>query len=182
MTGDNDIHVQLLDPATGALLLAAPHVIADTTAAEGNSSAAGWGLAGLAVALTGGETDGSYTQLVRTSAGDGADDLIIGDDAVDRMTGGPGDDTLSGLANADALAGGAGADRLHGGDGDDRLNGGPGNDTLDGGDGVDTADYSDGAAVDVNLGLAGFQNTGGGGHRPPGQLREPGRLERAPTA
>ena len=182
LVGDNDIYVQLLDPVSGALLLDAPDIIINSTSQETDSSAAGWGLAGLAVALTGGASpDVKVRELVRTSTGDGADDLITGDDARDHMDGGVGDDTLSGLANDDSLVGGSGldqllggdggdtleggdqADNLQGGDGDDWLDGGDAGDTLNGGLGADLADYSNTTAVSVDLGLTGFQNTGGGG-------------------
>jgi Ca2+-binding RTX toxin-like protein len=152
--GGSGIQLQLIDPATGNPLLAAPLVIADTAAGETDPSAAAWGLAGVAVAFKGGGFDLGAHRLVRTSGGDAADDLIVGDDAVDRFDGGDGADTLSGLANADAL---------DGGNGDDVLSGGAGQDVLEGGFGLDTADYAGGAAVRVDLGVAGFQNTGGAG-------------------
>jgi Ca2+-binding RTX toxin-like protein len=73
-------------------------------------------------------------------------------------------DVLSGSNERDVLRGGGGSDRLTGADGGDVLDGGVGRDTLDGGGGVDWATYATaGSAVTVNLGKAGFQNTGGGG-------------------
>jgi hypothetical protein len=181
VAGDTDVHLQLINPANGARLLEFAHIVDGTTAFEEESSAAEWGLAGLAVALEGSSSDVDVLQLVRTSTGDGADDLITGDEARDFMDGGIGEDTLSGLANDDRLVGGSGLDQLFGGDGDDSLSGGDngdnlqggdGDDSLDGGDagdtlnggaGVDTVDYSQATAVTVDLGLTGFQNTGGGG-------------------
>ena len=162
--GDNDVFLQLVDPATGARLLDWPHVIAQTTGDETGSSAAAWGLAGVAVAYQGGVHDVGVNQLVRTSSGDGADDVIVGDDAVDRLFGGLGDDILLGYANADILVGNVGHDDLRGGGGDDLLNGGLGDDVLDGGLGADTVDYSFfGGAVSVDLGVAGAQDTGAAG-------------------
>jgi hypothetical protein len=131
--GHSDVWTQLFDPSTGQAILDAPVVVAAGAGDETDSTAAAWGLAGLAVSQTGGADDVEVLQLTRTSVGDGADDVILGDDAVDLIDGGGGSDTLSGLANAD---------RLDGGDGDDLLIGGAGDDTLTGGDGTDTADYS----------------------------------------
>lgn len=161
--GDNDVVLQLVDPATGARLLDWPHIIAETTSDETGSAAAAWGLAGVAVAYRGGVHDIGVDQLVRTALGDGADDVIAGDDAVDRLAGGLGDDILFGYANADDLRGEGGHDDLRGGDGDDLLNGGPGDDVLNGGLGADTADYSGAGGVQVDLGLTGVQNTIGAG-------------------
>jgi Ca2+-binding RTX toxin-like protein len=87
---------------------------------------------------------------------------------------------LNGTIFADIIAGQGGNDTLNGGFGNDTLKGGLGTDTLNGGLGTDTADYSNGfvdptgpvgpiftigatAGVNVNLNLAGFQNTGGAG-------------------
>jgi hypothetical protein len=161
--GDNDIYLQLIHPVTGALLLAGPHIVVGTTAEETDSSTAAWGLAGVAAAYKGGVDDLAAEQLVRTSTGDGDDDVIVGDDAVDRITGGLGDDILLGNANADRLVGGEGHDDLRGGAGDDLLDGGLGDDILDGGLGADSADYSGGGAVQVDLRLTGVQNTIGAG-------------------
>ena len=75
-----------------------------------------------------------------------------------------GNDVLWGLGGADTLSSGIGDDTLYGGAGDDGLSGGDGNDLIDGGDGDDTVDYSAAAAaVMVNLGLAGVQDTLGAG-------------------
>jgi len=88
-------------------------------------------------------------------------------------TGGANIDTLTGIENLtgsdfnDTLTGDANANVLSGGDGDDILVGGGGDDTLDGGNdgaGGDTADYSSAlTAVNVDLNIAGPQNTGGAG-------------------
>ena len=80
----------------------------------------------------------------------------------DRLTGNAGDNALVSVSGNDTLDGGYGNDTLSGGAGNDRLTGGPGDDRLDGGLGVDTIVYV-GAAVTVNLGLSGPQNTGGMG-------------------
>jgi Ca2+-binding RTX toxin-like protein len=161
--GDNDVFLQLIDPETGGLLLSIPYTIGNTALDETGSSAAALGLGGVAVSYQGGQDDIAVQQLVRTSAGDAADDVIIGDDAIDRVTGGLGDDILVGAANADRLAGGDGHDDLRGGDGDDLLDGGPGDDVLDGGSGVDTVQYADAGPVRVDLARTGVQDTGGAG-------------------
>ncbi|HEX6740182.1 MAG TPA: hypothetical protein VF079_00095, partial [Sphingomicrobium sp.] len=80
------------------------------------------------------------------------------------IIGNDGANIITGTAFADTLSGNAGADQLVGGSGDDILDGGTGDDTLDGGDGLDTADYSLAASgIDVDLSVAGPQNTGGSG-------------------
>ena len=92
---------------------------------------------------------------------------------VENITGSYYDDTLSGNSSTntieagngnDVIDGHGGDDTLRGGDGDDILNGGGGNDGLYGNAGIDTAAYSDAAAaVTVNLGMLGAQDTGGAG-------------------
>jgi Ca2+-binding RTX toxin-like protein len=73
-------------------------------------------------------------------------------------------DMLNGTADDDPMVGGTGNDTLNGLAGNDRLDGGPGSDVLNGGPDSDTADYSSASsAVNVHLGIAGPQDTGGGG-------------------
>lgn len=104
------------------------------------------------------------------SGGDGSD-RISGGNGRDVISGGSGNDYISGGAEADLLSGDAGRDRLYGesgndslygGDGNDYLYGGWGNDLIDGGNGADTAFFLGVAAVSVNLGISGAQNTGYG--------------------
>ncbi|CUS33712.1 conserved hypothetical protein [Candidatus Nitrospira nitrosa] len=111
-----------------------------------------------------GATAGVTVNLGLTGAqntgGAGTDTLtsmenVIGTNFADRLTGNSANNVLSGLAGNDTLVGGSG---------NDQLNGGSGNDRVDGGTGIDTADYSTAtAAVTVNLGNIGAQNTGGAG-------------------
>ena len=71
---------------------------------------------------------------------------------------------LTGSASADTLTAAKGGSVLEGLGGDDTLIAGPGADTLDGGSDSDTASYALAkAAVTVNLGLSGPQDTGGAG-------------------
>ncbi|WP_310468271.1 calcium-binding protein [Sphingomonas sp.] len=82
----------------------------------------------------------------------------------DTIHGGDGDDTIAGQGGNDILYGDTANDTLFGGSGADSLVGGAGNDILDGGSGTDVAYYAAAAAaVTVNLGLAGAQNTLGAG-------------------
>jgi Ca2+-binding RTX toxin-like protein len=75
-----------------------------------------------------------------------------------------GADTVMGSIYDDKLSGLAGNDVLQGGAGNDLLIGGKGNDLLDGGAGVDTASYAGATlAVQVDLAIAGPQNTGSEG-------------------
>lgn len=70
---------------------------------------------------------------------------------------GIGQDRFSGI---EVVIGSAFADRLSGSTRADVLIGGGGNDRIAGGSGIDTASYADaGAAVKVNLGLSGAQDT-----------------------
>lgn len=76
-------------------------------------------------------------------------------------TGGGGSDTLMSIENA---VGSAFNDTLLGDGNANTFEGGRGNDTLNGAAGLDTASYaSASAAVTVNLGTSGAQNTGGAG-------------------
>lgn len=77
----------------------------------------------------------------------------LGTDAADQLSGTAGDDIIDGLAGDDVIFGLAG---------DDWLIGGPGNDRLEGGDGFDIAAYETATSgVNVDLGIAGAQATGG---------------------
>ena len=85
-------------------------------------------------------------------------------------TGGAGRDTLISIENLtgsnhdDTLTAAAAGSMLQGLDGNDKLVSGAGNDTLDGGGGSDTASYASAkAAVTVNLGITGPQDTHGAG-------------------
>jgi Ca2+-binding RTX toxin-like protein len=78
--------------------------------------------------------------------------------------GGSGADTVRGGGTLDTLVGNAGDDVLDGWFGNDTLSGGLGNDTLIGGEGLDTATYVNATAgVNVDLRIAGAQDTGGEG-------------------
>jgi Ca2+-binding RTX toxin-like protein len=81
---------------------------------------------------------------------------IVGSAAPDLLLGGQKPDVVCGLGGDDSVAGLNGNDTLLPGIGDDSVNGGSG---------VDTVSYADVAAggVNVNLSLAGAQNTGGAG-------------------
>ena len=86
---------------------------------------------------------------------------------------GSGNDTVGGSAKNEFLYGGAGddkllghggADFLYGGSQNDELQGGAGNDVMFGGDGWDMVNYqADDAAVRVDLGITGMQDTVGSG-------------------
>jgi Ca2+-binding RTX toxin-like protein len=109
--------------------------------------------AGVAVSLALQGTD-------QATGGAGTDTLL----GFERLAGSTFNDVLTGDIAGNVLQGGGGSDRLAGADGSDVLDGGVGRDTLDGGAGVDWATYATaGAAVTVNLGIVGAQNTGGGG-------------------
>ncbi|HEV2746121.1 MAG TPA: hypothetical protein VGW34_02340 [Allosphingosinicella sp.] len=72
--------------------------------------------------------------------------------------------TRAGSAADQTIRGGDFNDTLSGLGGNDLLDGDAGNDRLEGGAGADTASYgSAAAAVSLNLGRTGAQNTGGGG-------------------
>jgi Ca2+-binding RTX toxin-like protein len=73
-------------------------------------------------------------------------------------------DTVGGTGASDNLFGAEGDDVLDGWYGNDVLEGGTGNDTLTGGEGLDTATYASSlAGVNVDLRIAGAQDTGGAG-------------------
>src|SRR5690606_28933359 len=88
----------------------------------------------------------------------GTDTLI----AVENVNGGRGNDVLTGNAAANRLNGRGGDDSLSGGGGNDELIGGVGDDRLDGGAGFDVAVYAGSVAAQVDLALAGAQDTGHG--------------------
>ncbi|HEV2867413.1 MAG TPA: calcium-binding protein, partial [Allosphingosinicella sp.] len=101
---------------------------------------------------------GSVTvQSIENIEGTALGDQLLGNSLANKLTGLGGDDLLNGRDGNDVLEGGNGSDIILGGAGNDSLNGG-------GGDGIDTVSYaSAAAAVTVNLGSTGAQNTGGGG-------------------
>jgi Ca2+-binding RTX toxin-like protein len=120
--------------------------------------------------------------FIESLYGSNFNDVLTGDGGNNGLTGWDGQDRLYGGAGLDTLDGGAGNDRVEGQDGDDILYGGVGNDTIlggagedliidisgtdviDGGADYDTLSFSGATAgVQVDLGVVGAQNTGGGG-------------------
>ncbi len=84
---------------------------------------------------------------------------------VENVVGGSVGDSLTGDGLANVLDGRGGANDLHGAGGNDTLIGGASDDLLDGGEGIDIASYAAAASgVNVTLGVAGAQDTGGAGH------------------
>ena len=111
---DKDTTVAIIDPATG-LVRATIGVLAgeDLFDSVVSPTLAGFSNGQIAVFhtnLTDGDIDGEHLQVVRTSTGDSANDMISGDSLADSIVGGGGNDTLSGGAGNDTLAGGAGDD------------------------------------------------------------------------
>ncbi|VVM61223.1 retention module-containing protein [Pseudomonas fluorescens] len=105
---------------------------------------------------------GSDTANVSISYQDGH--TLTGTSGDDVLVAGSGDNIINAGDGNDVLTAGSGNNELHGGAGNDLLYSGPGNDLLDGGTGSDTASYAHAtAAVTVNLGLLGAQNTLGAG-------------------
>ncbi|MDD1000762.1 retention module-containing protein [Pseudomonas sp. TNT2022 ID642] len=105
---------------------------------------------------------GSDTANVSISYQDGH--TLTGTAGDDVLVAGSGDNIINAGDGNDVLTAGSGNNELHGGAGNDLLYSGPGNDLLDGGTGSDTASYAHAtAAVTVNLGLLGAQNTLGAG-------------------
>ncbi|VVN48760.1 hypothetical protein PS619_06128 [Pseudomonas fluorescens] len=105
---------------------------------------------------------GSDTANVSISYQDGH--TLTGTSGDDVLVAGSGDNIINAGDGNDVLTAGSGNNELHGGAGNDLLYSGPGNDLLDGGTGIDTASYAHAtAAVTVNLGLLGAQNTLGAG-------------------
>nr|WP_294816392.1 M10 family metallopeptidase C-terminal domain-containing protein [uncultured Sphingomonas sp.] len=104
-------------------------------------------VAGNSAITMGGVAAGSFTSIER----------VI-------FRGGSGVDIVKGGGTLDTLVGNAGDDILDGWFGNDTLSGGLGNDTLIGGEGLDTATYVNATAgVNVDLRIAGAQDTGGEG-------------------
>ncbi len=118
-------------------------------------------LAGIALAVSGGDDDGVAPIPVNPNLPTAGDDVIqgsanndtisglAGNDTInglggnDTLTGDEGNDTLDGGSGNDTLLGRAGSDTLRGGDGDDILAGGGGVDSIDGGAGNDTNSFED---------------------------------------
>ncbi|WP_262137903.1 retention module-containing protein [Pseudomonas sp. Marseille-Q5117] len=115
---------------------------------------------------------GTYTANDNHGGSDTANVSISYQDGL-TLTGTAGDDVLvagsdNNVINAgdgnDVLSAGSGNNEMHGDGGNDLLYSGAGNDLLDGGTGSDTASYAHAtAAVTVDLGLLGAQNTLGAG-------------------
>ncbi|MDV3456863.1 M10 family metallopeptidase C-terminal domain-containing protein [Sphingomonas sp. HF-S4] len=104
-------------------------------------------VAGNSAITMGGVAAGSFTSIER----------VI-------FRGGTGNDVVRGTGFVDTLVGNAGNDVLDGWLGNDTLSGGLGDDTLNGGEGLDTATYVNSTAgVNVDLRIAGAQDTGGEG-------------------
>lgn len=149
------------------------------TAAYDNAVVDPTGPAGpvLTVGATGGVTVNLNLAGFQNTGGAGFDQLISIENLIgtefaggDTLIGNGINNVLTGLGGNDCLLGNAGNDTLLGGNGNDTLNGGVGTDVLNGGLGSDTAAFNNGpgyvgavAGVNVNLNLAGFQNTGGAG-------------------
>jgi uncharacterized repeat protein (TIGR01451 family) len=97
----------------------------------------------------------------------------VGSNGNDTLTGTPGNNNFIGLLGNDTISGGggtdvieadAGNDTITGGDGNDSLLPGTGDDSVDGGAGTDAVSYPEiSAALTVDLGNTGPQNTGGAG-------------------
>ncbi|MFJ7312421.1 retention module-containing protein [Pseudomonas sp. NPDC098747] len=105
---------------------------------------------------------GSDTANVSISYQDGH--TLTGTAGDDVLVAGTGNNIINAGDGNDVLTAGSGNNELHGGAGNDLLYSGAGNDLLDGGSGTDTASYAHAtAAVTVNLGLLGAQNTLGAG-------------------
>ncbi|MBC3774949.1 retention module-containing protein [Pseudomonas sp. SWRI99] len=105
---------------------------------------------------------GSDTANVGISYQDGH--TLTGTAGDDILVAGAGNNVINAGDGNDVLTAGSGNNEMHGGAGNDLLYSGAGNDLLDGGTGSDTASYAHAtAAVTVNLGLLGAQNTLGAG-------------------
>jgi len=105
---------------------------------------------------------GSDTANVSISYQDGH--TLTGTAGDDVLVAGSGNNVINAGDGNDVLSAGSGNNEMHGGAGNDLLYSGAGNDLLDGGTGSDTASYAHAtAAVTVNLGLLGAQNTLGAG-------------------
>ncbi|MFI8395283.1 retention module-containing protein [Pseudomonas sp. NPDC078863] len=105
---------------------------------------------------------GSDTASLSISYQDGH--TLTGTASDDVLVAGSGNNVINAGDGNDVLSAGSGNNEMHGGAGNDLLYSGAGNDLLDGGTGSDTASYAHAtAAVTVNLGLLGAQNTLGAG-------------------
>ncbi|MBV4469473.1 retention module-containing protein [Pseudomonas siliginis] len=105
---------------------------------------------------------GSDTANVSISYQDGH--TLTGTAGDDVLVAGSGNNVINAGDGNDVLTAGSGNNEMHGDAGNDLLYSGAGNDLLDGGTGSDTASYAHAtAAVTVNLGLLGAQNTLGAG-------------------
>ncbi len=105
---------------------------------------------------------GSDTANVSISYQDGH--TLTGTAGDDVLVAGSGNNVINAGEGNDVLSAGSGNNEMHGDGGNDLLYSGAGNDLLDGGTGSDTASYAHAtAAVTVNLGLLGAQNTLGAG-------------------
>ena len=105
---------------------------------------------------------GSDTANVSISYQDGH--TLTGTAGDDVLVAGSGNNVINAGDGNDVLSAGSGNNEMHGDGGNDLLYSGAGNDLLDGGTGSDTASYAHAtAAVTVNLGLLGAQNTLGAG-------------------
>ncbi|MGA5718446.1 retention module-containing protein [Pseudomonas atacamensis] len=105
---------------------------------------------------------GSDTANVSISYQDGH--TLTGTAGDDVLVAGSGNNVINAGEGNDVLTAGSGDNEMHGDGGNDLLYSGAGNDLLDGGTGSDTASYAHAtAAVTVNLGLLGAQNTLGAG-------------------
>ncbi|QXI24208.1 retention module-containing protein [Pseudomonas iranensis] len=105
---------------------------------------------------------GSDTANISISYQDGH--TLTGTAGDDVLVAGSGNNVINAGEGNDVLSAGSGNNEMHGDGGNDLLYSGAGNDLLDGGTGSDTASYAHAtAAVTVNLGLLGAQNTLGAG-------------------
>jgi Ca2+-binding RTX toxin-like protein len=132
--GNGNTIVKLYDPASGTVV-AQREVPGTTAPADVEFPAlAGLGLGRVAVFHTenngGFDINGQALQVVRTSTGDAANNVIVGDSSVDIMSGNGGNDSLVGGSSNDTLSGGIGNDTLVGGLGTDVLRGDAGNDVY----------------------------------------------------
>jgi len=122
--GNNNTIVNLIDPASGAVLASATQVTGGAALGNDaiNAALSSFGLGQVAVVhadQTAASVLGEVLQAVRTSTGDVGEDIMTGDSLIDHMNGGDGTDTLNGAGNDDILDGGAGADTMRGGQGND---------------------------------------------------------------
>jgi Ca2+-binding RTX toxin-like protein len=81
-----------------------------------------------------------------------------------QITADAGDDYMSGsdIAGGDVIVGGPGSDNIEGAGGPDTIEGGPDDDIIAGGSGTDTVRFDGSQGANVDLSLAGPQDTGHG--------------------